>query len=393
MLRCPRCLGLFEPKSVPDSWFVCIQCRRAYPSKGTYYDFHVPEADHSSLPYPPELAHLYYDRERILSLSHPASRGILDRFKSRQVFNNSWEESLNKLQETTRQYGTSEKDRIADQATDYSSEQYALQADFVRRKSGLIMFYVSRVRPTGTRVLHVGCGGRTHRAIPVEYAKAGFVNYGVDVSGPYVEEFLEYGEAHLADALYLPYADETFDIVNFSDILEHLFDPLRGLREAGRVLKRGSHLVLDTPNRAHIGTKKNPLSFVRYYAEQLFPGLMRERTITDTWEGRTYFHTEFSRKEIEALLCHAGFEPMRLKSESLRDKIAPSVSLEYCRQAGVKFLETLAPTGPWFAIAEKKRHISRGEMSKIDDRMCVASQADQTGRIESARLGPFVSTQ
>jgi ubiquinone/menaquinone biosynthesis C-methylase UbiE len=66
---------------------------------------------------------------------------------------------------------------------------------------------------------------------------------------------LNNGQAHLANALALPYADDTFDIINFTDILEHLFDPLRGLREANRVLKKGGYLMIDTPNRAYINIK------------------------------------------------------------------------------------------------------------------------------------------
>jgi SAM-dependent methyltransferase len=46
-----------------------------------------------------------------------------------------------------------------------------------------------------------------------------------------------------------PYPDETFDVVIFSELIEHLaINPVWALAEIHRVLKPGGHLVLSTPN-------------------------------------------------------------------------------------------------------------------------------------------------
>ena len=163
--------------------------------------------------------------------------------------------------------------------------------DFIEQKKNSaakaknILRTVMRLPRSGNRVLHVGCGGECNEAIPRAYQAAGFVNYGVDAVRSYVQEFGAVGEAQLANASALPYADETFDVVNFTDILEHLFDPLAGLREASRVLKKNGLLVLETPNRMYL-QRKNPCSWLEYFLGRLSPGLLRPRIITARWAGR-----------------------------------------------------------------------------------------------------------
>jgi len=52
-----------------------------------------------------------------------------------------------------------------------------------------------------------------------------------------------------ADATALPLADGTCDVVVSFETIEHVADPSRMLAECRRVLRRGGHLYLSTPNR------------------------------------------------------------------------------------------------------------------------------------------------
>lgn len=350
MLRCPKCLGKFVKTMDKSQALTCSQCHQAYSSLGKYYDLYVEDELLPKTYYPPELEHLHYTIEKIQSLSCPKTNNFLNFFFRRDIFDKQWCLNLEKLKNTIKQYGPSEKNRVEFMVDDYISEAFLRQKEFTRDKSIVIMRYIASVKHSGNLVLHIGCGGLSNDAIPIEYTKAGFINYGVDAVRSYVEEFLNNGYAHLANALALPYADETFDIINFTDILEHLFDPLRGLKEANRVLKKGGYLMIDTPNRAYINIK-NPFSWLEYYWGVVCPEILRSKIITGEWEGETLFHTEFSREEINSLLIHSGFEPCKT-SAVFRGKMEPLESV-LLKERIKWLLEKIATTSPWHALARK----------------------------------------
>lgn len=57
---------------------------------------------------------------------------------------------------------------------------------------------------------------------------------------------------------HLPFADDTFDLIFASWLLEHLERPLQTFQAIGRVLRRGGVFVFITPNRRH------PLSLLNH---------------------------------------------------------------------------------------------------------------------------------
>jgi SAM-dependent methyltransferase len=61
-------------------------------------------------------------------------------------------------------------------------------------------------------------------------------------------------EAHEGVADHLPFPDNTFDVVISDNVLEHLDDPQRVLREVARVLKPNGKFVAKTPNAFHYMT-------------------------------------------------------------------------------------------------------------------------------------------
>lgn len=107
----------------------------------------------------------------------------------------------------------------------------------------------------GERVLEIGCGDGL---VTLAAAKTGAEVWGVDPSKPSVEaarnKAKELGvNAHfeVGSAYALPFKDGEFDRAIMTEVLEHLEDPQRGLREARRVLKPGGVISFSVPTAFH----------------------------------------------------------------------------------------------------------------------------------------------
>lgn len=98
----------------------------------------------------------------------------------------------------------------------------------------------------GGRLLEVGFG---RGALLKEVRALGWEVSGVEVSKYAVDNAREAGlEAHLGDLLDANLEDNSFDVVVFRHVLEHIEKPLRAVEEAHRILKPGGRLVIRVPN-------------------------------------------------------------------------------------------------------------------------------------------------
>jgi 2-polyprenyl-6-hydroxyphenyl methylase/3-demethylubiquinone-9 3-methyltransferase len=100
-------------------------------------------------------------------------------------------------------------------------------------------------------VLDIGCGaGLLTNAL----AKAGHTVSGIDLSESSLEIAKKYDQTKkvrylTANAYSLPFANEEFDVVCATDVLEHVEDPRLLIAEAGRVLKSNGLFFFHTFNR------------------------------------------------------------------------------------------------------------------------------------------------
>jgi SAM-dependent methyltransferase len=84
--------------------------------------------------------------------------------------------------------------------------------------------------------LNCGCGDGTQKDIFGP-------SIGIDISSENVRSLVEAGgQGVVADMEFLPFRDQTFDIVYGFGILHHLSDIKKGVSEATRVLKKGGHI-------------------------------------------------------------------------------------------------------------------------------------------------------
>jgi ubiquinone/menaquinone biosynthesis C-methylase UbiE len=116
-----------------------------------------------------------------------------------------------------------------------------------RRRLPILLDYLALEK--GERVLDSGCGMGFH--LMVMGALRDLRLTGLDSDAARLEQAAREGvraELVRGDAQELPFADGCFDKVLMSEVLEHLPDDLRALREAYRVLRCGGVLAISVPH-------------------------------------------------------------------------------------------------------------------------------------------------
>jgi len=144
------------------------------------------------------------------------------------------------------------------------------------------------------RVLEVGCGcgglGRLLKARGHHVTGIELVPEAAEAARRWLDHVLTAD----VESDGLPFGPASFDAVVFADVLEHLVDPWRVLREAARILAPGGAVVASIPNLQN-GAVLWRLARGRWE--------YRERGITDF--GHLRF---FTLHTIRGLLAQAGLE-------------------------------------------------------------------------------------
>jgi ubiquinone/menaquinone biosynthesis C-methylase UbiE len=92
----------------------------------------------------------------------------------------------------------------------------------------------------------------------------GFSNlFGVDPSEEYIKSAKQKSGHNfsIGSAECIPFNDNLFDVAILDQVLEHLVDPRKALREAGRVMKKGGLLCIGVPDAARY-SQVNSLDFI-----------------------------------------------------------------------------------------------------------------------------------
>jgi SAM-dependent methyltransferase len=161
------------------------------------------------------------------------------------------------------------------------------------------------------RGLNIGCGGELHQRVSKPFFDQGFDMLGLDISEEYLREYnsIFKTDVMLANSMALPIRNDAFDLINYTDILEHLHHPFLGLCEANRVLKHGGRIILATPYRCRFSPRcLNPLIFIETVISLYNDKILGPRLMLSGFQDMAYYHLEFSKGEVEDMLESAGFE-------------------------------------------------------------------------------------
>ena len=106
----------------------------------------------------------------------------------------------------------------------------------------------------GRQVLDIGCAGGYLSEI---LAARGFAVTGVDMPGTPFPESIHFVPADLDQGL--PALEKRFDFIICADVLEHLRDPLRILKQCRAQLAPGGALIASLPNSGNVYFRWNVL--------------------------------------------------------------------------------------------------------------------------------------
>lgn len=151
------------------------------------------------------------------------------------------------------------------------------------------------------RVLDVGCAaGDLARALRARGCTVSGVELDADASRAAAPDLARLVVGDLAQLdLAEAFTGTLFDVVVFGDVLEHLTDPLRTLRQVRPLLAQGGYVVVSVPNVAHVAVR---LALLQGRFDYRDLGLL----------DATHVHL-FTRRTLLALLSDAGLAPADIR--------------------------------------------------------------------------------
>lgn len=147
--------------------------------------------------------------------------------------------------------------------------------------------WMERFRPlAGTRLLDVGCGGgKLVRFLRERNVEA----YGLEPSRALYDHFLAREPGFFAGFAgdFAPGWSRPFDVVTAFDVVEHVADPIRFLRDLARLVEVGGHVFVSAPD----------------------VGSVLARITRSRWHYYDRYHLSyFSRRTLERAAAATGFE-------------------------------------------------------------------------------------
>lgn len=192
-------------------------------------------------------------------------------------------------------------------------------------------------RGDGGRLLDVGCGAGLFLELAdrqLGLTARNWSLHGIDYSQNTLEHAArlpyEFKQGNLE--VGIPHDDEGFDVAYAGEVIEHVYDPDKLLREARRVLKPGGHLLITTPNlqawynRVLFAAGIQPLF---YETSTKSSGIGAGPLARIKRSHNPVGHLRvFNRRALLDLLASEGFTPLELRGAVFHALPAPVVAVD-----------------------------------------------------------------
>jgi 2-polyprenyl-3-methyl-5-hydroxy-6-metoxy-1,4-benzoquinol methylase len=177
-------------------------------------------------------------------------------------------------------------------------ELYDKDRRLVVRRQTLVRT-IEQHAPQNAAVLDVGCGlGEALAAMP-----AGFTLAGMDYAASNVRVTQRRLAARGAEirkgSIYdIPFESDRFDVALCLEVLEHIEDDARGVRDIARVLKPGGFLIAAVPYTFYWPQYQKLMGHFRHYTRQSFSKLMDENGLrTEAYlPNYPHWHQAYTRR-------------------------------------------------------------------------------------------------
>lgn len=186
-----------------------------------------------------------------------------------------------------------------------------------------------RLEPDGLdrapEVLVAGCGAGHEAACLQQQLDARVSAFDLDLEGP-PEGLADWPDLEFrqADVCDLPWSDESFDLVFYHHVIEHVGDPAESLAQIARVLRPDGWLFIGTPNRHRIvsAVGAHPQrDWERTWRNKLGENLQDWKArLTGRFRNELGAHAGFSTGELDRMLAQHFADRHWLTAEYLRSK-------------------------------------------------------------------------
>ena len=151
-----------------------------------------------------------------------------------------------------------------------------------------------------SKILEIGCSGGPLISI---LRDEGYINvFGIDLSENAIEVCKERGieNTFVMDAVQMGFLDNEFDLIIASDILEHIEDDSKALKEWNRVLKTNGRLIVFVPAFQLLWSSHDEINHhYRRYSKQLLLNRLKSTSFgvvrSSYWNFTLFFPSFFVR--------------------------------------------------------------------------------------------------